>query len=412
MKNKRHLLSLVMVITLGSFISIYFYFKIDAEHAKVVTTEFEKIVDARAASLYRELSLNFEALSSLAILFSHAHIPNYMEFQYQAQKILERYNNIQALEWIPKINKDNLEEQITNIKKHFPDYMIKERINGKLVATSSKETYFPVFYVEPYIGNEKALGFDLSSSPKRLKTLNESQLSTMPLATSSINLIQEKAKQKGFLVFLPLYTDKNKTSLLGFVLAVYRTGDIFNHSAYNLEQTTISLTMSDNTETPEILASNVIDSNLTIYKKLKYQKKLPEIWGRTWSITGYPTNVFLKSKASYISIIALLTGLFITISLSIYVIFTYKRHTNIREKVQEKTLDLMEAKTETHHFQQQLIESNKMASLGSMSSGLAHELSQPLGAVLLKIELLSKMLEKQMHDKIPKTLEEMQSQTL
>ena len=38
-----------------------------------------------------------------------------------------------------------------------------------------RDTYFPVYYVAPQAGNEKALGFDLGSNPIRLSALNKAR---------------------------------------------------------------------------------------------------------------------------------------------------------------------------------------------------------------------------------------------
>ena len=54
------------------------------------------------------------------------------------------------------------------------------------------------------------------------------------------------------------------------------------------------------------------------------------------------------------------------------------------EKISRINQSLLQAKKETEEYQNKLIESSKMASLGAMSSGIAHELNQPLGAILLK----------------------------
>ena len=68
-----------------------------------------------------------------------------------------------------------------------------------------REEYFPVYYVEPYQGNEAALGFDLASNPVRLEALNKSRDSGQGVATARITLVQESEDQFGFLVFRPIY---------------------------------------------------------------------------------------------------------------------------------------------------------------------------------------------------------------
>ena len=63
-------------------------------------------------------------------------------------------------------------------------------------------------------------------------------------------------------------------------------------------------------------------------------------------------------------------------------------------------------------LQKKLIESNKMASIGVMSSGIAHELSQPLAAILLKTQLIPRLIEKKKYALIKKTGEDVVTQTL
>ena len=63
-------------------------------------------------------------------------------------------------------------------------------------------------------------------------------------------------------------------------------------------------------------------------------------------------------------------------------------------------------------LQARLIESNKMASIGVMSSGIAHELSQPLAAILLKTQLIPSLIEKEKYELIKKTSDDVVKQTL
>lgn len=74
-----------------------------------------------------------------------------------------------------------------------------------MVIAEERQEYFPVYYVEPLIGNEAAFGFDLGSNSTRLEALEKSRDTAAPQVTASITLVQENAKQKGFLAFLPIY---------------------------------------------------------------------------------------------------------------------------------------------------------------------------------------------------------------
>ena len=103
-----------------------------------------------------------------------------------------------------------------------------------MVRAGDRAEYFPVFFVEPLKGNEKALGFDLASDPVRNESLRRSAAEASVVATSRIKLVQEVGDQYGFLVFRPVYRGGlppasepgRREQLLGFVLAVFRVGDI------------------------------------------------------------------------------------------------------------------------------------------------------------------------------------------
>lgn len=59
-----------------------------------------------------------------------------------------------------------------------------------------------------------------------------------------------------------------------------------------------------------------------------------------------------------------------------------------------------------------LTESHRMASIGVMASGIAHELSQPLGVILLKSQLVSVLMDRGEYDKIKKEYKGIEVQVL
>ena len=93
--------ALAIVISIGLLISIasgYFLYEMEENKIKA---EFNKEINSHLTTLHKEIIINFEALRSLAILFSDSTTPDWMHFSFEAQRILSRHNDIQALEWIP-----------------------------------------------------------------------------------------------------------------------------------------------------------------------------------------------------------------------------------------------------------------------------------------------------------------------
>jgi signal transduction histidine kinase len=67
---------------------------------------------------------------------------------------------------------------------------------------------------------------------------------------------------------------------------------------------------------------------------------------------------------------------------------------NLEEKVQERTAQLSRTLTELRDAQTQLVQSEKMAALGNLVAGVAHEINTPLGAVSSNTDLVSRALTK------------------
>ena len=76
---------------------------------------------------------------------------------------------------------------------------------GIMVPAGLREEYFPVYYVTPLKGNEKALGFDLGSNAVRLAALEKARDSGELVVSGRIKLVQETGNQYGVLAFLPRY---------------------------------------------------------------------------------------------------------------------------------------------------------------------------------------------------------------
>jgi len=440
--NTKHkpALIIILVVVVGICASGFSGWLLYKADEKAIINDFKKDVDARAASLYREVAINLETLHSLSVMFSGDTIPTFQQFSSEAKKILSRHHDIQALEWIPRVLNSERVLYETKNRQEFPDFQITEReTQGHMVTAKERMEYYPVYYVEPLIGNEAALGFDLASNPTRYETLENSRDYNRPLATASIKLVQENESQKGFLAFLPLYKDKlltdeiGQSDFRGFVLGVFRIGDIFNTSVLSEKPLGIDMLLVDETNGSrhDTLHIHKSRTGVAVDENFSYKKELPYFLGRKWSIIAKPTLSYTSGRRGLLTEEVFSAGIILTLILSFYILQIFKRTSIIQQTVvkrtrelsesnkklidtqddlkneQERTEELLQKRTEElEEAQLQLIQAEKMETIGTLAAGVAHEVKNPLAIIQLGIDYIAKNIKNEDITDVTKDMEE------
>ena|GEM_PF-2301152 len=383
---------LLLGVALSIVVSAFSYYA----EKKVLQAEFNAAVENRYSSLKRELDSNMAALASLQDLYyTVGKDLDRSEFSSFTNHILKQHASIQALEWIPRVPDSRREAYEHAARKEvFPDFQFTERIaQGKMKRAEKRKEYFPVYFVEPYKGNEIALGFDDASAFDRLETLEVARKTGEIRATARITLVQETGSQFGFIVFAPIYRKgvlinsgrARWDNLEGFVLGVFRVGDIAEKSLNYVNATGVDFFIYDASQT---------DKKQLLYTHSSHTRKTPllnreqpetdvinskilEVAGRKWMVIYSAAPAFIAARSSWSPWGLLLAGLTFT-GLAAGFLFT----------VQERTKQLQEANRVKSDF------------LANMS----HEVRTPLNAIIGFSELLQ--------DELPGTLTESQRENV
>ena len=320
MRLRIELLITPLLMITGFTISAFAAFWLYEMEKKSLVTSFQKEVDLRAASLHSELTVNFEALHEMGIFFGNDHVPEHDEFSELAQEIMKHLPGIHTLQWIPRVTSENREELLKTIKNHYPDFEITQaQEQGEMIPASPKNEHFPIYFIEPYLGNETSLGYDISTCDIRSSALEAARDSGLPQATASVTLDQGQMRQKGFIAIMPVYngphetTEDRRKSLAGFVLGVYKIDDLFKRSEVTGQVDNIHMLLIDKTDPDvEVLTENFYEieheDDEHHEQPMFYEKDLPSMFGRQWAITSHPTHHYISNNITPLPYVVFLFG--------------------------------------------------------------------------------------------------------
>jgi len=378
-----------------------------------VESEFRTIAADQSSAIRRELSEQMQVLHAIGGLFDASSFVDRDEFHAFTAPMLERHPGIQALEWIPRVPVDERATYEASARRDgFAGFEITERApDGGLVPASSRAVHYPVFYLEPYRGNEAAAGFDLSSNPTRLAALERARDTGQPVASAPITLVQEAGHETSVLVFVPRYrkdaptltVEDRRGSLSGFVLGVYRTCDIIKAALAGVRPTGIETMVYDVSADDErtLIAHHGPGVPDPITGSAAGTPRLSELTrstmvslaGRTWLIRSVPAEPFLAAQRSNAAGWILVVGLLFTALVTSYVVLLTGRTARIERTVRERTaaitaqtLTLEREVADRKRVEQQLTSSNESLAVRNqemlqLAYAMTHDLQTPLATV-------------------------------
>ena len=305
---------LILVICIGLLISLLGFYKVREWEKNNLLEHFKKNAKNCVSVLTSEIIEDIDVVKNIKGLYAASQSVERNEFHTFVENFLIQKESIKALEWIPHVRDHDRDTFEHSAKlEGFAEFQITDNISEKsMCRAASRPEYFPVYFVEPYKGNEISLGFDLASNPVRLDTLNRSRDTGLTAATPPVTLVQETGSQLGVLVFEPIYhnnsidSTEKRENLKGFALGVYRIGDILKNALTQVNHSGINVYLYDvSTSSSELfLGAWPLNSHLLTYKQaitlstLNYIQII-NVADRRWAIVCIPTPDLLVTAKTW-----------------------------------------------------------------------------------------------------------------
>ncbi|BBP43682.1 CHASE domain-containing protein [Thiosulfativibrio zosterae] len=222
--------ALLLFILITSF-GLYRYFDSVTQLQHEMAQQLKSQNTQYTQAIQQVVQHNIYQLGLLASVLTQRTDFSQSEFVELSQKFLEHSPEIKAVEFLPKVlDKDRLTHEAEVQALGYPTYQISER-NDKnaMVKRSVQAVYYPVMWVEPFLPNQKAHGFDVNSRPFNKVMIKQLSEGIPFLFSPPFQLVQEESNEKSVLLYMPV-KEKATDALRGVVLFILRVPDILEAS--------------------------------------------------------------------------------------------------------------------------------------------------------------------------------------
>ncbi len=414
---------------------------IDAQDAQL-RSSFVRDTDKVAADTSARLRTYFDTLLSLKALFSvngEVDRAQFGQFVHEL-RLAERYPGFRAVQFVRYVPAGEVGDFSDRVRRQTAGQQDTPlfTVHPAPASGGSDDSgdHFIIDFNEPMKGNENAFGLDLASIALHREAVERARDSGEIVATGRTMLVQDATRHAGFVARAPVYRQQMPTgtvaerraAFLGVVAIVFRVDDlmtevvdpaVLQHLALqivdlgNVDQTApptaalpapvaadaTTLLFDSRPQGGRILAQRVLQNHVDVAQRrwqLRYSALAGSRYGR--DITP-PVLVGLGGLviSSLIAALLLASHRGVILEQRLRAILDEKQ-ANLVELEQQKQHvelahgDLSSVLITLKQAQANLITSEKLASLGALVAGIAHELNTPIGNSLLTATALADMV--------------------
>ena len=339
----------MLVAQIGIVASVAAFLFLSSQKKADRDNKADSLVSETAQSIDRKIAVRLEQLQSLSSLFRASQSVERQEFAEFVAPMIERYPDLQGFAWAPVVKSEERSMLVMEARKEgLASYQLRQfSINGGLEPiVELRDSYYPIYYIEPFEQNVNALGVDLGSEAKRAIAIEKSLRSGAVSVSDRITLVVEEGVAKsGSIAVLPVdpygYKPDGRRPAAGrqrgLLIAALRYDELFDeYLSANFE-----LTISDSTDSEGGLiyssAARRGFPSSTEDNSNRYSREL-QVGDRRWRVSL--SSVQYSGLNNWLPFVVLLAGLAITGLLAVGLLHLINRRRLVEDLVLQRTADL------------------------------------------------------------------------
>jgi signal transduction histidine kinase len=416
-----------LAFAIGICITVWTCFiVVDAQDAQI-RSNFARDTEKVATDTSARLRTYFDMLLSLKGLFAVTGEVDREQFArfVQQLRLTERYPGFRAIQFVRAVPDADLAGFAADVRKQtgvgiagVPTFTVHQPLR--------RDDHFVIEFNEPMKGNENAFGLDLASLPSQLDAVLAARDSGEIAATGRTLLVQDATRHPGFVARAPIYrqnmpldtVEQRRAAFIGVVAIVFRVEDLMREVIEPSLLQHIALKIVDtgdsNATVPAGPENTLFDSLAPGARTLSKRVAMGSInvAQRRWLVQYTALAGSRYSRDITPLVLIGIAGVVISALIAALLVASGRSRTlagQLRVTLEEQRASLDELEQQKAHVelahgdlssvlvtlkqaQANLITSEKLASLGSLVAGIAHELNTPIGNSLLTATALADMV--------------------
>ncbi len=239
-RTLREVLPIALVVVLGASFSAGVFFITKNYYRAQAQRDFERPAGQYKAAVERTVDRYLEVIDSIGAFFTATNSVDRWEFYKFVEEKQPRYPGLKALEWVPRVGEGQRRAFVRTAEADglFGFDITELDAEHNLTKAGARDEYLPIYYVDPYKGNEASLGFDLASDPVILKSLNRARDFGRTVLIDGAAFPGGSADRLQFSVVLPIYSSglppdsitERRAELTGYTIGVLRVDEMIDHA--------------------------------------------------------------------------------------------------------------------------------------------------------------------------------------